>query len=126
MLRKTQIRALRGLKKSRKENTMDEMIVFENGNKAVITKEVLDQISVIDTQMKFYDTQYKALKEQLKEKMEEAGIVKIEMPDVDITYVGPTQRESLDSKALRAEDPEIYNKFIKKSDVKSSIRIKVK
>jgi len=125
MLRKTQIRALRGLKKSRKENTMDEMIVFENGN-AVITKEVLDQIAVIDTQMKFYDTQYKALKEQLKEKMEEAGIVKIEMPDVDITYVGPTQRESLDSKALRAEDPEIYNKFIKKSDVKSSIRIKVK
>lgn len=125
MLRKTQIRALKGLKKSRKENTMDEMIVFENGN-AVITKEVLDQIAVIDTQMKFYDTQYKALKEQLKEKMEEAGIVKIEMPDVDITYVGPTQRESLDSKALRAEDPEIYNKFIKKSDVKSSIRIKVK
>lgn len=125
MLRKTQIRALKGLKKSRKENTMDEMIVFENGN-AVITKEVLDQIAVIDTQMKFYDTQYKALKEQLKEKMEEAGIVKIEMPDVDITYVGPTQRESLDSKALRAEEPEIYNKFIKKSDVKSSIRIKVK
>ena len=125
MLRKTQIRALKGLKKSRKENTMDEMIVFENGN-AVITKEVLDQIAVIDTQMKFYDTQYKALKEQLKEKMEEAGIVKIEMPDVDITYVGPTQRESLDSKALRAEDPEIYNKFIKKSDVESSIRIKVK
>lgn len=125
MLRKTQIRALRGLIKSRKENTMDEMIVFENGN-AVITKEVLDQIAVIDTQMKFYDTQYKALKEQLKEKMEEAGIVKIEMPDVDITYVGQTQRESLDSKALRAEEPEIYNKFIKKSDVKSSIRIKVK
>lgn len=125
MLRKTQIRALRGLIKSRKENTMDEMIVFENGN-AVITKEVLDQIAVIDTQMKFYDTQYKILKEQLKEKMEEAGIVKIEMPDVDITYVGPTQRESLDSKALRAEEPEIYNKFIKKSDVKSSIRIKVK
>ena len=125
MLRKMQIRALRGLKKSRKENTMDEMIVFENGN-AVITKEVLDQIAVIDTQMKFYDTQYKALKEQLKEKMEASGIVKIEMPDVDITYVGPTQRESLDSKALRAEEPEIYNKFIKKSDVKSSIRIKVK
>ena len=70
MLRKTQIRALKGLKKSRKENTMDEMIVFENGNKPVITKEVLDQIAVIDTQMKFYDTQYKALKEQLKEKME--------------------------------------------------------
>jgi len=125
MLRKMQIRELRGLIKSRKENTMDEMIVFENGN-AVITKEVLDQIAVIDTQMKFYDTQYKALKEQLKEKMEEAGIVKIEMPDVDITYVGQTQRESLDSKALRAEEPEIYNKFIKKSDVKSSIRIKVK
>ena len=125
MLRKMQIRALRGLIKSRKENTMDEMIVFENGN-AVITKEVLDQIAVIDTQMKFYDTQYKILKEQLKEKMEEAGIVKIEMPDVDITYVGQTQRESLDSKALRAEEPEIYNKFIKKSDVKSSIRIKVK
>ena len=125
MLRKTQIRALRGLKKSRKENTMDEMIVFENGN-AVIAKDVLEQIAYIDTQIKFYDAEYKNLKEQLKEKMEEAGIVKIEMPDVDITYVGQTQRESLDSKALRAEEPEIYNKFIKKSDVKSSIRIKVK
>ena len=104
---------------------MGEMIIVENGN-AVITKKVLEQIAYIDTQIKFYDAEYKNLKEQLKEKMEEAGIVKIEMPDVDITYVGPTQRESLDSKALRAEEPEIYNKFIKKSDVKSSIRIKVK
>lgn len=104
---------------------MDEMIVFENGN-AVIAKDVLEQIAYIDTQIKFYDAEYKNLKEQLKEKMEEAGIVKIEMPDVDITYIGQTLRESLDSKALRAEEPEIYNKFIKKSDVKSSIRIKVK
>ena len=125
MLRKMQIRELRGLIKSRKENTMDEMIVFENGN-AVIAKDVLEQIAYIDTQIKFYDAEYKNLKEQLKEKMEEAGIVKIEMPDVDITYIGQTLRESLDSKALRAEEPEIYNKFIKKSDVKSSIRIKVK
>ena len=39
-----------------------------------------------------------------EKKMEASGIVKIEMPDVDITYVGQTQRESLDSKALRDDD----------------------
>ena len=95
--------------------SVGDLFALVEGGEAQEGKEVNEEVAKRDE-----------WKKAEKEKMEEAGIVKIEMPDVDITYVGQTQRESLDSKALRAEEPEIDNKFIKKSDVKSSIRIKVK
>ena len=104
---------------------MNNMIIFENEN-PIISQEALEQLAVIDTNIKLYDKQYKDFKEKLKEAMEEAGVVKIEMPNCDVTYIGATTRETLDSKALRAEEPETYNKYVKASNVKSSIRIKVK
>ena len=43
-----------------------------------------------------------------------------------ITYVAASVRSSVDSKKLLKDYPEIYSEVIKKSNVKSSIRIKLK
>lgn len=66
------------------------------------------------------------LKESILSQMEDKGIIKWNNEDISITYVAPTYKESFDSKALRAEDEALYNKYIKLSQVKSSIRIKLK
>ena len=67
-----------------------------------------------------------ALKKAILEEIEEKGIIKIDTPDLLLSYVASTTRETLDSKAIREELPEIYDTYCKISPVKSSIRIKVK
>lgn len=49
----------------------------------------------------------------------------VSMDGLRFTYVGPTQRKTVDSKKLQEEYPEIYKQCIKFSNVKSSIRTSV-
>lgn len=58
--------------------------------------------------------------------MESKGIIKLDTDELTISYVAPTDRETLDTKALREELPDIYDTYVKISPVKSSIRIKLK
>lgn len=41
------------------------------------------------------------------------------------TYVRPSKRKSFDSKKFQEDHPEMYDKYIKESDVKASIRTSV-
>lgn len=43
-----------------------------------------------------------------------------------ITRVAATTRESLDSKSLKADNPELYAKYVKTSPVKESLKITVR
>ena len=43
-----------------------------------------------------------------------------------VTYVKPTTRTSIDSTKLKKDMPEVAEKYSKTSNVKSSIRIKLK
>lgn len=43
---------------------------------------------------------------------------------VELSYVAPSVRKTIDSKKLKEEEPELVKKFIKTSQVSASIRIK--
>lgn len=58
--------------------------------------------------------------------METKGIIKLNTDVLSITYVAPTDRESLDSKKLREDLPNVYDAYINIKPVKSSIRIRLK
>lgn len=58
--------------------------------------------------------------------MQENGIKHIENEILSITYIAETSRKTLDSKRLKSAMPEIWDRFSKNSNVKPSIRIKVK
>lgn len=68
----------------------------------------------------------KQVKEMLLNQMELNGIVKIENDKLLISYIGATTRETFDSKKLREDDPNLYDEYVKISDVKPSVRIKLK
>lgn len=70
--------------------------------------------------------QQKEYREQLYQKMEENDIKKIDTGDIVITRVLPTTRLSVDSTRLKKEKPDIYDQYLKKANVKGSIRIKEK
>jgi len=75
------------------------------------------------------EEEYKNKKEELvntiKAAMEQYNVKKWENDLITISYVEPSKRVSLDTKRLEAEQKEIYEKYKKESNVKSSIRIKL-
>jgi len=72
------------------------------------------------------ELQKERMMELIKQGMEEADIKKIDSDFFTITYIEPTTRVSIDQKKLKEHYEEVYIECTKESQVKSSIRIKVK
>ena len=104
---------------------MNELVKLENGKYGLV-KDAVDTITTIENEIKKLKEMQDNYKEQLLKVMEENDILKIEIPELTITRKAPTTRETLDSKALKADMPEIYDEYVKISDVKGSITIKLK
>lgn len=101
------------------QNTQTEEISLKCLNPNAITElnETLTAIEVMEEKIK-------GIKEQILKEMEERQINQIKLGKRVISYIAPTTRESVDSKKLKSEYPEIWNKCKKESKVNSSIRIK--
>lgn len=104
---------------------MNELVKLENGKYGLV-KDAVDTITTVENEIKKLKEMQDNYKEQLLKVMEENDILKIEIPELTITRKAPTTRETLDSKALKADMPEIYDEYVKISDVKGSITIKLK
>lgn len=108
---------------------MEELLIKYSNNELEIGK-IEEQISIViaDLQNKQKEliNKNEELKEQIKLSMEENEVKKYENDFISITYVAPTTKNTVDSKKLKEEYEEIYNKCLKISNVKSSIRIKIK
>lgn len=106
---------------------MNELIKIENGI-SVLDGGTSDMIANFERQIKALKEKEDALKEAIKSEMEAKGIIKItdDFNGLSITLVEATERETFDSKQLRADDPDLCDQYVKMTPVKSSIRIKVK
>ena len=93
-----------------------------------LNKEVGDKIVEFERQLKAIKEQEEKLKKSILDAMEEYGILKFEdeTNGLAITYVAETMRETFDSKKFKADNPEMYDEYIRMSPVKPSIRIKIK
>ncbi len=104
-------------------DNMNFVIKFENGQ---LSNESIENLANCERAMKKAKEQYDQIKANLLEAMEQNGVVKIDTPELQISYVAPTESERFDSKALKEVSPELYDQFVKFTPVKASIRIKVK
>lgn len=90
----------------------------------------LEQAELIIKQYDMLLEQAKAKSEELKKtliaKMKENGITKFENDNIAITYIAPYEKQGIDSKTLKEEEPKIYEKYLKSSKVKESIKITLK
>ena len=77
-------------------------------------------------QAKSIKEQQERLKEDLLNAMETHGVKKWDNEVMTVTYTAPTTRTSIDSSKLKKELPDVFSKYSKTSNVKSSIRIKLK
>lgn len=106
---------------------MNELIRMQNGT-SLLDIETSNKIASFEKLIKELKEQEEALKEAIKAEMEAKGLLKVEdeINGITISYVAETMRESFDSKKFKAENPDVYDEYIRFSPVKSSIRIKVK
>ncbi len=102
---------------------MNELIQFENGH---LAEKAVEYIRATEARMKKEKEDYDAFKRELLKAMEGNGITKIDTDTVTVSYIGATTRETFDSKAFKADMPELYDEYTRFSDVAPSIRIKVK
>lgn len=107
-------------------NEMDEATGKITEMIPVLKEETSIALATFEKKIKELKEQEEELKERLLNEMESKGILKVDTPELTITRKAPTTKESLDSKLLKAELPDIYDTYVKISPVKGSITIKVK
>lgn len=84
------------------------------------------QMLEFEEKAKLIKAQQKDFREQLYKKMEENDIKKFETNNLVITRILPTVKKTVDSKKLKIEQPDVFDKYLKVSNVKGSIKIKTK
>lgn len=101
---------------------LDQVTTDIENIQLVITNQVRDlQVKLGEAQAR--ETE---LRGQIKTVMAEQGIKKFTSELLDITYVAPSTRTIVDSKRMKGENPELWEKYSKVSNVTDSVRITVK
>lgn len=108
---------------------MSEMIIYQ-GNKPIIEPEAMQLFAEAEKKMKELKKKEDELKARLLKEMEEKNIPSIEVEtdtyNAKFTYIAPTTRESLDTKALQRDFGSICSSYMKESPVKASVRVTIK
>lgn len=85
-----------------------------------------EYIANLDAQKKAAQAQYDELKAALIAAMKENGVKSYDSDRVKVTYIEATTREGVDTKALKAEMPEVYSKYRKTTAIKENVKITVR
>lgn len=101
-------------------------IITKQGAELILSHEVSARIAELERNVKLLKQEQDALKTAVQREMERLGIIKIDTPELLINYIAETDRETLDTKSLKEECPDIYDAYTKMTPVKASLRIKVK
>lgn len=102
-----------------------EIITIEN-DVPTLTTEIENILSTLDREEKRIKATKDMYRSALLEAMEKYNIKSIETDNVNVTYKDAYDRETLDSKRLREEQPDIYDEYVKFTTTKPSITVKVK
>lgn len=103
---------------------MNNELLIINNNELEATKEGIKLIK----QVQKAKVQFQIMEEKLKElfltTMEENNIKKYISPDgtFKVTYYEETTQNRIDSKKLKEEQPDIYNKYLKTSNKKAYVK----
>ena len=95
------------------------------GNLPARLSEVEDEIIKIEQQMKEWKERQDTLKKGLYDLMEQANVKSFRGGKILLTRILPSTTDTLDSKRLKEEQPEIYKKYIKTTQRSGSLKITI-
>lgn len=100
-----------------------------NGLKKIDYKQELQKVEVLENkliEMKKIEDEVKKGKEKLYELMDAVGLKSFHTNKIIINKIAPGKRISVDSAKLKKEEPEIYEKYTKTSNIKGYVKITVR
>lgn len=94
----------------------------------VLTKltDIERAIIEIKTRLAQAEEQKKSLTEALYQEMDARGVYKLDSPTLSVTRIADTTAETFDSKAFRADHPELYGKYLRETQRKGYVKITLK
>ena len=101
-------------------------LIKQYGEAAILDGATAKKIADFEKLAKELKAKEDELKKAILAEMENKGLIKLETDELIISYIAETSRETLNSKQLRDELPDIYDAYIDIKPVKPSIRIKLK
>ena len=101
-------------------------LILKRSNDVILDSEIDKRIRDFEVLIKAMKEEEDKLKQMLLEEMEAKGVLKIDTPNLTLTYKASYDRESFNSKAFRSDHPDMYDEYISMTSVKPSILIKVK
>jgi hypothetical protein len=106
---------------------MDNLVVLDNGE-LQLASDVKKTIYSIEKEIKNLTELRDKYKKALIQEIEDRGIINCNIKNelFTLTYKGASTRETIDSKRLREEKPEIYDEYCKIGNVASSISVRLK
>lgn len=104
---------------------MNEMILVE-GKEIALSDEAITNIVALETALETLKKKETELKKALLAEMEEKRITKIDCEGLSVTYKSSYDRETFDSKKFKAEKPDLYDEYVRISQVSPSVLLKVK
>lgn len=108
--------------------TIDLVAKFEKNQLAIekLQKQIEQAVASETKKLAKLQERDAEMREAIKQAMAENNIKKFDSDLLTITYVAPTVRNTFDSKRFAEERPRLYKQYVKQSDVKDSIRLKIK
>lgn len=103
-----------------------ERVEQKAGLPAEVTS-LADAIEAMERELKEKTAKRDELKEKMMAVMKDNGCEKVDIDGrVLITLIAPTTREAFDSKAFKADHPDMYGSYVKQSAVKESLKITIR
>ena len=101
---------------------MNELVVKDN--KVIVPEEAIKTLRKLEEKRLEAEMAMKSFKADLLDLMESNGIKEgFEVNGLKVTYKKASQRTTLDSKKIKEDLPDIYEKYSKTSDVSSSVSL---
>lgn len=90
-----------------------------------VSETELDILYTTLAKIKETEDRIESIKMKILEEMQTRNIEQIKIKDMTVSYIAGSTRKSLDSKKLKEDEPEIYERYTKTTETKPSIRIKI-
>ena len=88
--------------------------------------EAIKTLKKLELKAKKIEIQKKEIQTALKDAMRESGTKSFESEDLKVTYVPEHTSSRFDSKGMKEAHPKIYQRFVKETVVKDSVRVELK
>lgn len=103
---------------------MNNLVEIKDGQ-IIANQNAVDKIIEFKKTMDEMELLKKSFENALKDKMEELGIENFTIGNLKASIRKATTRKTVDTKRMKEEIPDIYEEYLKTSDVASSITLKI-